>query len=210
MIRRAKLTKLIQIVIMIGAVFFLTSCNGVLPDSQIQNENSKVEEIMLPGIENKAEINAICLDVPYQKFAGKDWCLPATGSMTLDYFGLSISQQELAQKIINPDGLGDIYKMVRFAKDLGFEAFFKVLTVEQIENYLIEEIPLIVIQEYKESNPLAHARVVTGFDSDKKEFTINDPTIGQGYTLSYVDFMNLNLTANPKYTMAIVITPKEV
>ena len=127
--------------------------------------------------------------------------------MTLNFFGLQVSQQELALKIIKPNGLGDIYKMVRFAKDLGFEASFTVLTLEQIEESLFNKIPLIAIQKYKESNPLAHARVIIGYDAEKKEIITNDPTIGKNYTVSYNQFKNLNLTANPEYCMAIVITP---
>lgn len=196
-----------KLLIIISTVFILTSCSGIVPET-IQEEQDINSPIT--GIEEKAKISSVYLDVPYQKYAGTNWCLPASGSMTLNYFGIPVSQQELAQSIIKPDGLGDIYKMVRFAQDLGFEASFKVLTIEEIEEYLTKNIPIIAIQEYKETNPLAHARVIIGFDSDKKEIISNDPTIGKGYTIAYDKFLNLNLTANPKYTMAIIITPMSV
>ncbi len=194
-----------KILVIISVVFLLTSCSGIVPDSDFDNDNYSG---FLPENEIKSKVSSVYLEVPYQKYAGTNWCLPASGSMTLNFFGLQVSQQELAQKIIKPDGLGDIYKMVKFAKDLGFEASFTVLTMEEIEKYLSNKIPLIAIQEYKESNPLAHARVITGFDSDKREITSHDPTIGESYTMSYEKFMNLNLTVNPKYCMAIVIEPK--
>jgi hypothetical protein len=202
-----KLVNLSKILIIISAIFLLTSCSGIVPEAVNEEQGNTFSDSIVPGIENKAKLSSIYLEVPYQKYAGTDWCLPASASMTLNFLGLQISQQELAQKIIKPDGLGDIYKMVKFAKDLGFEASFTVLTMEEIEEYLSNNIPLIAIQKYKESNPLAHARVVIGFDSDKKEIISNDPTIGGNYTMSYETFMDLNLTANPKYSMAIVITP---
>jgi hypothetical protein len=203
----AKLINVGKIVIIISAVFFLTSCSSVIPEVVIEEDNTIPTNNLVSEIENKASIDSIYLDVPYQKYAGTNWCLPASGSMALNFFGLNVSQQELAKKIIKPDGLGDIYKMVRFARDLGFEATFTVLTMGEIEEYLYNNIPLIVIQEYKETNPLAHARVVIGFDSNKKEIISNDPTIGENYTMSYDAFMDLNLTSNPKYCMTIVITP---
>ncbi len=202
-----KLMKITKIIIIISTVFLLTSCSGIIPEVSIEEQDSILSNSIISGIENKAKVSSIYLEVPYQKYAGTNWCLPASGSMTLNFFGIQVSQQELAQNIIKPNGLGDIYKMVRFAKDIGFEASFTVLTMEEIEEYLTNNIPLIAIQEYKTNNPLAHARVITGFDSDKKEIISNDPTIGKDYMMSYENFMDLNLTANPKYTMAIVITP---
>jgi len=206
----AKLINAGKILIIISAVFFLTSCSSIMPEIAIEEQKNTTDDSFISEIENKAKISSIYLDVPYQKYAGTNWCLPASGSMTLSFFGLSVSQQELATKIIKPDGLGDIYKMVRFARELGFDATFTVLSIEEIEEYLSNSIPLIAIQEYKQNNPLAHARVLIGFDSEKKEIVSNDPTIGKNYTMSYDAFMNLNLTSNPKYCMAIVITPNYV
>jgi len=201
-----KLINASKILIIISTVFLLTSCNGIIPQTDLEEQDNVLSNIT-SEVENKAKISSVYLEVPYQKYAGTNWCLPASGSMAFDYFGQKISQQELAQKIIKPDGLGDIYKMVKFAKDLGFEASFTVLTMEEIEECLSNNIPFIAIQEYKIGNPLAHARVIIGFDSEKKEIFSNDPTIDKDYTMSYENFMDLNLTANPKYCMAIVMTP---
>jgi hypothetical protein len=206
----AKLINAGKILVIISAVFFLTSCSSVIPEVAIEEDNTIPTDNLVSEIESKANIDSIYLDVPYQKYAGTNWCLPASGSMALNFFGLNVSQQELAKKIIKPDGLGDIYKMVKFARDLGFEATFTVLTMEEIEKYLSNNIPLIAIQEYKETNTLAHARVVIGFDSNKQEIISNDPTIGQNYTMSYDEFMGLNLTSNPEYCMTIVISPDYV
>lgn len=205
-----KFLNISKLLIIIGAVFFLTSCSGIVPETEIEKQDNILNNSLISEIEEKANLSSIYLEVPYQKYAGTNWCLPASGSMTLNYFGLDVTQQELAQEIIKPDGLGDIYKMVKFAKDLGFDASFTVLTIEEIEEYLANNIPLIAIQEYKENNPLAHARVLVGFDSEKQEIVSNDPTIGMGYSMSYEEFMDLNLTSNQDYCMTIIIAPVAV
>jgi len=84
---------------------FLTSCSGIvtpeLPENlEIQKENA---------------INYVYLDVPYEKYAGPNWCLPASGAMTFKYFGQNISQTEIASKVIS-NGSSSVFKFVSFAK----------------------------------------------------------------------------------------------
>ncbi len=202
-----KIMQISKTVLIMAAVLLLTSCSGIIPETDLNIEDSCLDNSIVTENEYTARGSSVCLDVPYQKYAGVNWCLPASASMTLDFLGNPISQQELAKKIIKPDGLGDVYKMVRFAKELGYQASFTLLTMEEIEEYLFNRIPLIAIQKYKMTNPLAHARVIIGYDAEKKEIITNDPTIGRNYTVSYNQFLDLNLTANTKYCMAIVITP---
>jgi len=207
-----KIKNITKILIIISTILLLTSCSGVVPETNlsIDEQENSITDSLAPEIGSKSESTSVYLEVPYQKYAGTNWCLPASAAMTLDYLGLQISQQDLAKEIIKPDGLGDIYKMVKFARNLGFDSSFTALTMEEIEEYLSNNIPVIVIQEYKDNNPLAHARVVIGFDANTKEIISNDPTIGKDYSMSYEEFMDLNLTANPKYCMSIVITPSYI
>jgi hypothetical protein len=56
---------------------FLTSCSGIVtPGLQLEPEE---------GINKVEEIDSVYLDVPYEKYAGANWCLPATGAMTFKY-----------------------------------------------------------------------------------------------------------------------------
>ena len=203
----AKIIKISKLIPIILAVLFLTSCSGIVPETGFDNQINNSLGGILPENENNARSASVYLNVPFQKYGGVNWCLPASTAMTLNFFGLQITQSELAKTIIKPDGLGDINKTVKLAKELGFKASFTTLTMEQIEEYLSKQIPLIAIQKYKQSDPLAHARVVIGYDAEKKEIFTNDPTLGEHYTVSYEQFGKLNLTANPEYCMAIVITP---
>jgi len=174
---------------------FLTSCSGIVtPEPQLD-----------PGIDNVDEVDYIYLDVPYEKYAGTNWCLPASGAMNFKYFGEDISQQQIANVVIT-DGVSSVYKMIKYAKDLGFEAKYNYITIEDIKNLLKEDVPIIAIQNYSLTLPYSHARVIIGFDDEKQEVITNDPTAGKDYKISYSDFLDLNFNSNSGRCKVIVIS----
>ena len=150
------------------------------------------------------------LDVPYEKYAGYNWCLPASGAMALHYYKENISQQQIANVVINQNGLGNIPKMVKYAKELGFESKYCSLTLEEIKNALVKNIPIIAIQDYSLSNSLAHARVIIGYDDIHQEIITNDPTIGKDYKMSYSNFSALNISSNKDYCKSILISQEDI
>jgi len=181
------------------ASLFLTSCSGIVtPELQLDSE-----------IEQLDEVDYIYLDVPYEKYAGANWCLPASGAMTFKYFGENITQQQIANVVIT-DGVSSVYKMIKYAKDLGFEAKYNYITIEDIKNLLKEDVPIIAIQNYSLTLPYSHARVIIGFDDKKQEVITNDPTAGKDYKISYSDFLDLNFKSNSGKCKVIVISPEEV
>ena len=178
---------------------FLTSCSGIVtPELQLDSE-----------IEQLDKVDYIYLDVPYEKYAGANWCLPASGAMTFKYFGENITQQQIANVVIT-DGVSSVYKMIKYAKDLGFEAKYNYITIEDIKNLLKEDVPIIAIQNYSLTLPYSHARVIIGFDDEKQEVITNDPTAGKDYKISYSDFLDLNFNSNSDKCKVIVISPEEV
>jgi len=193
-------------IIILFTIFFLslilTSCNGIVtPELPIETgENiSKLEEI-----------DYVYLDVPYEKYAGYNWCLPASGAMALNYYKENISQQQIASAVIGQNGLGNIPKMVRYAEELGFESKYCSLTLEEIKNSLVKNIPIIAIQDYSLSNSLAHARVIIGYDDIHQEIITNDPTIGKDYKMSYSNFLALNISSNKDYCKSILISQDDI
>jgi ABC-type bacteriocin/lantibiotic exporter with double-glycine peptidase domain len=189
--------------LMIIVSLFLTSCSGgglVTPELQLDldEEIDKVEEI-----------DYVYLDVPYEKYAGANWCLPASGAMTFKYFGENISQTEIASTVIK-DGSSSVFRMIKYARDLGFEAKYNFMTLEEIKNLLINDIPVIAVQNYSLSLPYSHARVIIGYDDIKQEVISNDPTAGKDYTLPYPDFAALNTGSNPDLFKVIVISTEEM
>ena len=188
--------------LMIIVALFLTSCSGgglVTPELQLDPEDiNKVEEI-----------GYVYLDVPYEKYAGANWCLPASGAMTFKYFGMNISQSQIASKVIT-NGSSSVFRFISFAKNLGFDAEYKSKTIEEIKVFLEEDIPVIAVQNYSLTLPFSHARVIIGFDDEKQEVITNDPTAGRDYKISYSDFLALNFDSNSDKCKIIVLSPEEV
>jgi len=192
----------ITLILMLTISLFLTSCSGIVtPELQLDldEDTNKIEEI-----------DYVYLDVSYEKYAGTNWCLPASGAMNLHYYGVNITQKELAKVVIGQNGLGNISKMVKYAKELGFESKYCSLTLEEIKNSLVKNIPVIAIQDYSLSNSSAHARVIIGYDDIHQEIITNDPTIGKDYKISYSNFINFNNGSNPDLFKVIVISPEEI
>ena len=191
----------ITLFLMLIVSLFLTSCSGVVtPELQLDpdEDTDKVEKI-----------DYVYLDVPYEKYAGYNWCLPASGAMTFKYFGENISQAEIASKVIT-NGTSSVFKFISYAKNLGFEVKYQSKTIEEIKVLLEEDIPVIAVQNYSLTIPYSHARVIIGFDDEKQEIITNDPTAGKDYKISYSDFLALNFNSNPDKCKVIVISPEEV
>jgi len=87
--------------------------------------------------------------------------------------------------------------MIKYARDLGFEADYSYMTIEEIKNSLKRDIPVIAVQNYSLSLPYSHARVIIGYDDIKQEVISNDPTAGKDYKMSYSNFAVLNTGSNP-------------
>jgi len=188
--------------LMIIVSLFLTSCSGglVTPELQldVDEEINKVEEI-----------SYVYLNVPYEKYAGYNWCLPASGAMTFKYFGMNISQAQIASSVIT-DGTSSVFRFISYARSLGFDTKYQSKTIEEIKVLLEEDIPVIAVQNYSLSLPFSHARVIIGFDDEKEEVITNDPTAGKDYKISYSNFLALNFDSNTDKCKVIVLSPEEV
>ena len=158
---------------------------------------------------NILEIDYVYLDVPYEKYAGPNWCLPASGAMIFEYFGENITQNEIASKVIK-NGSSSVFRFITFAKNLEFDTEYKCKTIEEIKDLLKQDIPVIAIQHYSLTIPYSHARVIIGYDDEKQEVITNDPTAGKDYKISYSDFLALNFNSNPDKCKVIVISTEEV
>ncbi len=189
----------ITLFLMLIVSLLMTSCSGVVtPELGLEEEINKVEEI-----------DYVYLEVPYEKYAGYNWCLPAAGAMTFKYFGENISQNLIASKVIT-NGTSSVFRFISYAKSLGFEVKYQAKTIEEIKVLLKEDIPVIAIQNYSLTIPYSHARVIIGFDDETQEVITNDPTAGRDYKISYANFSELNLSINPDKCKVIVISPVEV
>ena len=151
----------------------------------------------------KPSITEVLLSVPYEKVGGKDWCLPASGAMVFSYYGENISQSVIASKVIKY-GNSSSFRMVSYARELGFLADWKRVSIEVIEGYLREGIPLIVIQKYSMTIKNTHCRVIIGFDSGKRELTLHDSVDGSNYKVSYKAFFDLGFDSSEMSQIIII------
>jgi ABC-type bacteriocin/lantibiotic exporter with double-glycine peptidase domain len=192
----------ITLILILATSLFLTSCSGIVtPELQLNLDEdlNKVEEI-----------DSVYLDVPYEKYAGPNWCLPASGAMTFKYFGMNISQSQIASKVIDEYGTSSVFKFISYAKNMGLEAKYQNKTIEEIKVLLNSETPVIAIQNYSLTILKTHARVIIGYDDDTQEIITNDPTAGKDYRISYADFLSLNLNSSPDKCKVIVISTEEI
>jgi ABC-type bacteriocin/lantibiotic exporter with double-glycine peptidase domain len=192
----------ITLILILTISLFLTSCSGIVtPELQLNLDEdlNKVEEI-----------DSVYLEVAYEKYAGANWCLPASGAMTLKYFGFNVSQAEIASYVIDDNGSSSVFKFISFATDLGLEAKYKSKTIEEIKVLLNSETPVIAIQNYSLTILKTHARVIIGYDDETQEIITNDPTAGKDYRISYSDFLSLNLNSSPDKCKVIVISTEEI
>jgi len=187
--------------LMIIVALFLTSCSGVVTPELQLNSDEEINKVK--------EIDYVYLDVPYEKYAGTNWCLPASGAMTFKYFGKNITQAEISDTVIE-DGSSSVYRMIKYARDLGFEAKYNYMTIEEIKYLLKKDIPVITVQNYSLTLPYSHARVIIGFDDEEQEVISNDPTAGKDYKISYSNFTALNTGINPDLFKVIVISIEEI
>ena len=148
-------------------------------------------------------ITEVELIVPYEKAEGKDWCLPASGKMVFSYYGNNISQSTIASRVI-VNGDASTFRLISYARELGFISERAILSISEIEEYLRKCIPLIVIQKYSTTIKNTHCRVIIGFDSVKRELTLHDPSGKSNYKMNYNEFFQLGFDSS-KISQVIII-----
>jgi len=149
------------------------------------------------------KITEIFLSVPYEKYAGYNWCLPASAAMVFGYYGENITQAQIASKIIINSNASP-FRLVSYAISLGYLAERKRISIEEIEGYLRKGIPLIVTQFYSLSAKVNHSRVITGFDSVKRELTMHDSVGESNYKISYKEFAGLGFDSSGMFQIIII------
>ena len=195
--------KIIILVMILIVSLIFTSCNGIVAPEIPLNANEDIGKL-----EELEEKSYVYLNVPFEKYAGVNWCLPASGAMTFKYFGLNVNQNEIANSIIK-NGTSSVFRFISYAQKLGFNTKYQSKTIEEIKALLEENIPVIAVQNYSQNILQSHARVIIGFDDENEEIITNDPTAGKDYTLSYSDFLALNFDSNPDKCKVIILSNVE-
>ena len=171
---------------------FLSSCSSIIPDLTIKYAY---------------------IDAPFQSGLTYNGCGVASLAMVLEYYNMSISQEEIAEEIMvddNPfthEGYGSPFKMISYVKKIGLKAKFKFMSINKIKGYLQEGIPVIAIQFSRFPKILQnlHYRVAIGYNDDSYELIFHDIIFGEDYKMEYSYFKSLNILGNIDICSCIVI-----
>ena len=104
-------------------------------------------------------------------------CGPASLKMVLDYYGVSVSEQELARLAGSSKEKGtSVSGLIKAAKRLGFDAFVKKnSSLDDLRHFTEKKIPVIVDWFFEDDG---HYSVVA--DIDKNNITLIDPSLKRG------------------------------
>ena len=151
--------------------------------------------------------------VPYvEQPIDKRWCLPASGAMVFNHYGVNVTLQQVVDKVINEEGVSSTKKLREYAEELGFKAEFRDLTLEWVKKVLQQDVPIIIVQNISLTDHISkHARVVIGYDDKKQELITHDPlpVNGNNYSIPYSEAITLN-NINPPFFNSNMIYPKDV
>ncbi len=140
---------------------------------------------------NAEPLTSHSLNVPFMSSQGTNWCGPSVLQMIYAYYGLNITQAEIASHVYNSSTrTTDTGSMINYARSLGFNctAFTGNLTI--LEHYIKQGYPLIVLQRYHMSNEGGHYRIVRGFDNILNISMTIDPNFGpKNYTYSEFTYL---------------------
>ena len=139
----------LNLILIILISFTLTSCTGQsLPQTIIEEIYLGVPEVKQP--------------------ADKLWCLVASTKSVMNYYGMEITQEEIADYAINPEtGLGNASLLKENANQLGIEVSNKRMYLEEIKNELRKGNPVLVILDCSLENRGNHFYVIDGFNEEE-------------------------------------------
>lgn len=135
-------------------------------------------------------------------------CGPASLSMLLSYYGMTISQVELGQALRpfqHPHGDNDdksvtMKEIAAKAHELGLVAYHRPAgTIPLLRQFLSRDLPVLTRTWLKEGEDIGHFRVVKGFDEDRKILFQDDSLQGKDLAFSYTDFIRLWSGFNYEY-----------
>ncbi|MFA5841979.1 MAG: C39 family peptidase [Candidatus Paceibacterota bacterium] len=142
-------------------------------------------------------------------------CAPAALSMALSYFGVRVSQEELADSLRpvhnlsgkNDDKSTTPYELADEAKKYGLVPYFRPGgNIEILKQFIANDIPVVVRTLLKNEEDFAHYRVVKGYDDLTSELIEDDGYQGDNISFSYDDFMDIWQPFNYGY---LALVPKD-
>lgn len=126
---------------------------------------------------------------PFRQTPG--YCGPACLVMIFDYYGIKMTEKEIAKKAGSIRSIGTNTKgLVKVAKELGFKTILKDnADIKDLKSFIKKEIPVIVDWFSPEGEPDGHYSVVVNID--KQNIYLQDPELGHLRSLNLQVFKRL-------------------
>lgn len=142
-------------------------------------------------------------------------CGPASLSMLLDYWGIDVTQQEIADQLRpyqHPRGIGDdkavtLDELADYAEKSGLKTFKRPNgDIQKLKLFLENEIPVLTLAWLNEKGGFGHYRIVKGYDDSGSYLSEDDSIYGTGQKIPYANFMTDWQVFNYEY---LIIIPPE-
>lgn len=138
--------------------------------------------------EGRNDGKAIIANVPFVS-QEPDFCGPATLAMVFNFWGLRVTQEEIAQEIYSTKLKGTLsLEMVLYATRKSFDAEMYNGDLQDIKDKIQHGFPLIVSHREKPEKERVHYLVVFGFDDDKETVYAHSGT-KQNLKMDYNTFL---------------------
>ena len=154
------------------------------------------------------------LETSYHIFQTRNNCAPAALSMALSYYGITASQETLADALRPYQSqTGDDDKstppdeLAGKAKEYGLIPYFRANgRIETVQRLIANDMPVVVRALLEPDKDYAHYRVIKGYDDETGEFIQDDSLQGKDLRYTYDDFIALWRPFNYGY---LVLAPPE-
>lgn len=138
--------------------------------------------------------NVVVLNVPYEpNHGGAGTCASSSMTMLLKYAGLNVTFDDIYRiagppPVINYDAVN-----AWITRDFGLTLkLYPNRTVQDVMKAIDAGYPVMVLQVKWTDQLLGHNRVVIGYDLDRNEFIVNDPSdFGPNFRIPFATFQEL-------------------
>lgn len=199
--------------------------NQLDTESQSENDTSSLGKI----IENVKEATTPSSPMPtlspiptsktlsneYHIFQTFNNCGPAALSMALSYYDINVSQAELGRQLRpyqvaggdNDDKSVTLAEVAAKGEEYGFTAYRRPNgTPELLEQFIANDMPVIVRTWLKVDDDIGHYRIVKGYNQNTKQFLQDDSLQGKDLWYSHEEFNAIWQKFNYEY---VVLVPDE-
>lgn len=131
---------------------------------------------------------------PRHEYQRLNNCGPVTAMMTLDLYGISVTQAEAASYL--KPGAGDrnvtMDEMAHYLNNYGLNAPIRVGgDLELVQRLVSHNVPVILHQQMTLSDDIGHYRVATGYDEARGIVVTHDSYLGPEHLIPFETFMTL-------------------